>query len=167
MFIVIIIFAIFTAFLEASFLPTLRIAGGMIQLITITVAVLMLFGSLRYSSLFLLVSALIISIITAMPVTYFLLPNFVVLAIILFLINRRILIRPSALESFFIFFAAVVVADLVGIVMAAGFSPRNFYLILPDALYSAIVATLLYWFANKIYLYFNPQVLREEIKLLR
>lgn len=164
---VIVILSLAGAFLQATLLPTLQIAGGMIQLSTIAVVALMFFGSLRYSSIFLLLSAITLSIFTSVPVIYFLLPNFVVLIVLLLLINRRILTKPMILTSFFVFFAAVIVADMVKMAILTSFSLANFYTILPDALFSAVVGSGLYYLANKIYIYFYPQVLREEIKLLR
>lgn len=160
------ILSLISAFLEATLLPALKIAGGMIELGTIAITVMMFFRSLRYSSIFLLLSAIFLSVFSQMPIIYFLLPNFIVLAILLFLINRRILTKPGTLASFFIFFTAVVVANLVKIVMLASFSLVSIYTILPNALYSAVIATIIYFVANRIYLYFNPQVLREEIKII-
>jgi len=162
----ILVIALTAAFLEATLLPTLKIAGGMIELATITMTAIMFFGSLRYSSVFLIFSTIFLSIFTQMPPIYFLLPNFVILAILVFLISRRILAKPGTLPSFFLFFAAVSITDLIKLVIFWNFSLSSLYAILPDAIYSATAATIIYFIANRIFLYFNPQMMREKIKVM-
>lgn len=167
MIVAVFILSFVAAFFEVTFLPTIKIAGGVIELGTIIVTTVMLFGSLRYSSIFLLLSAVFLSIFSQLPAVIFLLPNFLVLVILIFLRNRRVLGKPNTLVAFFIFFTAVVLVDLVKMTMLARFSLPVIYLILPDALYSAVIATTLFYIANRIYRYFNTQLEREEIKLLR
>ena len=162
-----IFFSFIIAILDASFFPAIKIAGGVIELTTITMLLLVFLGSFRNASIFLVLSVIFLTLLTKIPPIYFLIPNFIILAIFVFLASKRIVSKPGTLLSFSIFFFAVLVADLVKLTILAEFSFSNLSIALFDGLYSAIFATIIYWISNKIYHFFNPQIIGEEIKFAK
>ncbi len=167
MFVFLIILSFIVAILDASLFPTLKIAGGIIELTTISMLILVFFGSFRSACIFLIFSAIFLSLLTKIPAIYFLIPNFVILAVFVFLTTRRIVTKPGTLLSFPIFFFAVLVVDLIKLTILAKFSFFNLSITVVDSLYSAVFATIIYWSINKIYHFFNPQISGEKIKFAK
>ena len=166
MWVVAVFLAILSALLQSTFLPTVKIFAGLVELDIIVLLIFLFFGSLREASVFLFIFAIFSAIFSQIPAVYFLLPDFIVIVIFVLLSRLRIIIRPGTLFSFPLFFLAVVIADLVKLAVLLKFSFYNLSIILADALLTAFVATIIYWAVNKIYHFLNPQITREKIKLV-
>jgi len=166
MWILAVFLAILSALLQSTFLPTVKIFAGLIELNVAILLIFLFFGSLREASVFLFIFAIFSAIFSQIPVIYLLLPEFIVIVIFVLLSKQRIIIRPGTLFSFPLFFLATVIADLAKLAILLKFSFHNFSIVFADALLTAFVATAIYWVVNKIYHFLNPQVDRERIKLM-
>ena len=165
MWIVAVFLAMLLALVQSTFMPTVKIFGGLVELDIVVLLLFLFFGSLKDASIFLLIFMIFSAIFSRIPAVFFLLPDFIVIVIFLLLSRLRIVIRPGTLFSFPLFFLATVIADLVKLAILLRFSFHNLLVIPADALITAFVATIIYWVVNRIYHFLNPQVDRERIKL--
>jgi len=153
------------ALLQSTFIPAVKISGGVIEIGVMLTLLFLFFGSLREASVFLVIFAIFSTIFSQIPLIYFLLPTFVVIVIFIFLSRRRIISRPGTLLSFLIFLIGTIIADLVKLLIMARFSLHNLLTVLIDALLTAFVGAIIYFLISKIYRYLNPQLDKEKIKL--
>lgn len=161
-----IILAIFAALTQSTIAPSLSVYGGTIDIILVVLLVLLFYGHIRHTGIFLVVSAIILSIISGIQLIYLILPYFVLAAIYLFLSSRRIISRPSTIVSLTTFFIASVFANLVSILEIHNFSVSLISSVLSSAILNMLVGGTIYYFCNKVYYSLNPQISREKVKFL-
>jgi len=159
--------AIFCAFLQSTFLPAISIYGGAIEISLVVVLIFLFFGRLREASIFLLVSALFSSLFSGVPVIYQILPEFLIVAIYVFLDYKRVFFRPNTLLALPVFILAVVLADFSRLVLLREVAVGNIQVLIANALYTAIFGTGIFYITNKIFHLLNPHIMRDRIKLGR
>jgi len=163
--IAIISLALFTAFLQSSLTPALTIWGGIIELPLIIILLFLFSNHFKEASVFLLISATFLSIFSADSIVYLILPDFLIIGIYLFLNKKRMILSPNTLLSFPLFVIAAMVSDLAKLLLFGNLGVENLLLLAKNSLVSAIVGTFIFYFVNKIYHFFNPQIARERIKM--
>jgi len=160
-----IILAILAALVQSTIVPSLSVYGGSVNIILVILLVLLFYGHIRHTGIFLVVSTIILSIISGIQLIYLILPFFVLSAIYLFLSNRRIISRPNTIVSLFIFLIASVFVNLVFILEIHNFSLRLILPILSSAILNMLIGGFIYYFCNKAYFLLNPQISREKVRI--
>ncbi|MEI8061040.1 MAG: hypothetical protein WCG99_01975 [Candidatus Berkelbacteria bacterium] len=165
MWVLTIILAVIAAVLQSTIIPSLTVFGGLVDLILIVVLIYLFYSSVSNAGIFLLVASIVISVLSGIHLIYIILPNFVVMLVYVLLSSRRIISRPSVIFSIFLFFLACVFAGLVKMLEVNIFSFSTLVPILFSSLIGALAGGILYYFCNKIYYFFNPQISREKVRI--
>ncbi|MEI6144175.1 MAG: hypothetical protein WCP91_01095 [Candidatus Berkelbacteria bacterium] len=165
MWVLTIILAVIVAVLQSTIIPSLTVFGGLIDLVLVVVLIYLFYGYVRNAGIFLLVASIVISVLSGIQLIYIILPNFVVMIVYVLLSSRRIISRPSVIFSILLFFLTCVAASLVKMLEVKIFSFLTLMPILFSSLIGAFVGGILYYFCNKIYYFFNPQISREKVRI--
>jgi hypothetical protein len=165
MWLFILLISLTVALLDTTVAPSLSINGGIISFSTSVLLIFLIKKSLRNASTLLIFSTIFLVIFSQVPVAYILLPNFFLLVIVMFAINKRFIDRPSTILSVPIFIFAFLFFGLFKLLIMREFSLVNLLLMSEGAVYSAFFTVILYFVSNKINYLLNPQADREHIKI--
>lgn len=167
MWIITAIFAIFVAFMQSTISPSLAIYSGILDLLLVVILIFLFYGSVRQACFFLLISAIVLSTLSGVPLVYIILPNFLLIVGYLLLSSKRIISRPTTLVSLPIILLSSVFVGFVKILIMQRLSTLLIVPIISGSVLTMLVGGAAYYFCNKAYYFLNPQLLREKIKISR
>lgn len=157
--------AITVALLQSSIVPAATIFGSAADLILIVTLIFLFFGAFRQASFFLLLSSIILTILSGIPIIYIILPNFLLMVGYLILSSRRIISLPSTLFSLPLFFIASFAASFIKLLIMQRFSLSLIEPISIGGIFAATIGGALYFFCSRAYHAINPQILRDKVKI--
>lgn len=157
--------AITVALLQSSIVPAATIFNSVVDLILIVTLIFLFFGAFRQASLFLLISSIILTILSGIPIIYIILPNFFLMIVYLITTSRRIISRPATLFSLPLFFIASFAASFIKLLIMQRLSSSLIVPISIGGIFTAAIGGALYFLCSRAYHAINPQILRDKVKI--